>query len=141
MSEQLRVIPTDFDWVKARAQCTPFQVFERLRLQVKDDVDKRNAFINPAERNAYSFVFSTQGKRFSVAVESFDVDRGVDFGPTAVGIDVHDSQNNALLVHGVLTLSNDGECRLKVNEVEHNLWQFRKLALEDVLFTSVGKLR
>lgn len=32
------------------------------------------------------------------------------------------------------TLCNDGECRLKRNGSEYDLWQILKMALEDLLF-------
>jgi hypothetical protein len=50
-------------------------------------------------------------------------------------------QSGDLLYEGKLTLSNDGDCKLKVGDTEYSLWQFRKLTLEDVLFTSVAKWR
>jgi hypothetical protein len=33
-----------------------------------------------------------------------------------------------------LTLSDEGECRLNVNEKERELWQVRRMALEELLF-------
>ncbi len=142
MSDQLKVIPSDFDWVEARSRCTPLQVFDKLRLQTKDDVEKRNTLRTVNEKDRYLFTFNTQNRRFWVTVEGYEVeDKGVVFSPSAVGIDVRDLHRDILLLQGVLTLSNDGECKLKIGEVEHTFWQFRKLALEDVLFTSVGKWR
>jgi hypothetical protein len=38
-------------------------------------------------------------------------------------------------------LSNDGECKLRVNGDEYTFWQFRKLALEPLLFTLIKDLR
>ena len=42
---------------------------------------------------------------------------------------------------GILTLADDGECKFRVGNAEYDFWQFRKLALEDILFTSVAKWR
>jgi hypothetical protein len=33
-----------------------------------------------------------------------------------------------------LTLSDDGNCHLRVGETEYTFWQFRKLALHDLFF-------
>jgi hypothetical protein len=65
----------------------------------------------------------------------------VIFSRSPAGVEVRDSESNSLIHEGILTLSNDGHCRLKVGDVEYDLWQFRKLSLENVLFTSIAKWR
>ena len=35
-----------------------------------------------------------------------------------------------------ITLNNEGRCKLKVNEIELELWQVRRLALEKLFFGS-----
>ena len=50
------------------------------------------------------------------------------------------SNGNSLSVF-IESQSNDGQCRIKVGEIEYNFWQFRKLTLEDVFFTNVARWR
>ena len=51
-------------------------------------------------------------------------------------ISVHDDHNQPIM-EATLTLSDDGHCRLKVNNQEKEFWQFRRMALEALFFDSV----
>jgi hypothetical protein len=134
MNDKDKVVMTDFNWVAARAECSPIQVAERLRLQIANDLEIRKSLMTPVEQQRYRFSMASEGRRFSVSVDGNDVYRGVRFSLVSDGIVVHNVVNDALLHEARLTLSNDGECRLKVGEKEYDLWQFRKLVLEDIFF-------
>jgi hypothetical protein len=132
----------DFDWISERHACSPTQAFIALREQVMEDVKKRSAFMKDSEKERYEFHTGTQDWLFWVSVNgSYVEEKGVSFHRSRVGIEVRDTANNNLLIEGVLTLGADGECKLKVGEKLYSFWQFRMLALEDILFTSVAKLR
>jgi hypothetical protein len=135
------VNPTDpnFDWVDVRAGCTPSRVFEAIRLQVQRDVKKRNDIRTENERGKHGFIYMPSGNQFSVLVEGNFVESGVTFTRTPMGIDVHKLDDNSLILRGIVTLSNDGECKLRNGDEELTFWQFRKVALEDVFFTAVAK--
>jgi hypothetical protein len=134
--ETRRILPPDFDWVKERHSCSPSIVIEKLRLQVQDDVEKRTALMTQAEKERMKFEIVSEGRRFTVQVEGKNqLYRGVTFSLTVAGIAVHDAAyGENLLYEAALTLSDDGECRLKVKDKEYDLWQFRKLVLQDIFF-------
>ncbi len=54
-------LPEDFDWVTARAACSVSQVFQRLRMQVAVDVEKRNQIRTENEKSKYSFLLIGEG--------------------------------------------------------------------------------
>jgi hypothetical protein len=141
-----QILADDFDWISARAECSPSQVFQKLRLQLKNDVEKRNAIRTENEKSRYVFTIHSDTRRISVFVEGQleygdTFNEGVVFSRTYTGIDVHKGTSDELLFQATLTLSNDGVCRLRIGDTEHSLWQFRKLALEEVFFTKVAKWR
>jgi hypothetical protein len=135
-------IPTeDFDWISARSACSPSQIFQKLRLQIENDVKKRIEIMTDTEKAKCRFFTDYDPGRLSVMVEGERLNEGVIFSRSPAGVEVRDSESNSLIHEGILTLSNDGHCRLKVGDVEYDLWQFRKLSLENVLFTSIAKWR
>jgi hypothetical protein len=91
------------------------------------------------EKESYRFKTGSQNWMFWVSVLGGAIDKAVAFHRTTTGIEVRDAGNDAVILKGELTLSNDGECKFKVGENTYSFWQFRKLALEDLLFTSVAK--
>jgi hypothetical protein len=129
-------IPEIFDWVSERAKCTPFKVFERLRLQVREDMDKRNLL--PAETGVLlrKFSFQEDGNWFAVVYCPYGTNQGIRFSINENGVVVKDIESRNVLHEGILTISDDGGCRLKVGGTEYNLWQFRKLALHELFFVN-----
>lgn len=122
----------NFDWVSARAKCTPFKIFEVLHSHVQQDIQKRNLL--PAEIAAHkTFSFQSNGNWFAVV---YGGNKGIKFVLTENGIKVEDIESRRILHEGVLVMSDDGQCRLRVGSVEYDLWQFRKLALHDLFFVN-----
>ena len=119
-----------FDWVSERAKCTPFKVFQVLRVQVKRDIEIRNALTVeiPASK---TFSFQGDGQWFAVVYGNC---KGVKLDLSDSGIEVLDVASAKPIFRGILTLSDDGQCRLRVEQKEYDLWQFRKLALHDLFF-------
>lgn len=127
MSEESK----NFDWVTALSQCSLGVVFEELRQQVKSDVDTRQ---NQTKGAHYGFRFvSTSTKSFSVLVEGNNIHGTVWFENTGKAISVR-GENAVPNFSATLTLNEDRECRLKINEQEYELWQARKIALETLFF-------
>jgi hypothetical protein len=128
-------IPEVLDWVKERAACTPFFIFEILRNQVKADMEGRNALPEESGFIKRSFNFNEQGNWFSVVLPRRHADsKGVSFHITSTGVAVKDIETRLVIYQAVLTLSDDCKCRLKVGDTEYNLWQFRKLVLHGLFF-------
>ena len=134
-NEARRVLPADFDWVTERHACSPSIIITKLRMQVEKDVEKRKELMTPAEKERMAFSLIDEDRRFVVQVEGRNhLYRGVKFGLTLTGITVHDVASGKVIHEAALTLSDDGECRLRVEDKEYDLWQFRKLALHDIFF-------
>jgi hypothetical protein len=98
--------------------------------------EAKMSFLTIGEKERMAFSMVSEGRRFTVQVEGKNnLYRGVTFGLTLAGITVHSAAyGNDLLYDATLTLSDDGECRLKVNDKEYDLWQFRKLVLQGIFF-------
>ena len=129
-------IPNTFDWVTERAKCTPFKVFEALRSQVEEDMNRRNRL--PVESGVLpgSYIFQQDAQWFAVIHSPNRVAAGVSFHITECGVLVRDVETRTDLFEGVLTISDDGLCRLKVGEREYDFWQFRKRALQEMFFVN-----
>jgi hypothetical protein len=57
--------PDDFDWVAAQAKCSSALMFERLRIQVREDVQRRNGIFN--RNDGWKFDFHDEGDQFEVS--------------------------------------------------------------------------
>lgn len=123
----------DFAWVTARHACSPYEVYKQLQTGCEVDVAERNALRVTFE---YGFKMSPSppgGNSFRVLRLGQNYSSSVEFKWNEAGISVL-ADDSAVLLAATLTLNDDGECRLKVNGEELTQWQFRKRALEDLLF-------
>lgn len=125
-----------FDWVKARADCSLLRVFNELRLGVEEDIKAMNSMpplkeypppqfgVRANTMGDYFVVFRTDNA--GVRVE-FNCERGriaITKGESKYGI--------------TLTLNNEGRCRLRVNGGEElEQWQVRRLMLEELFFEPI----
>jgi|SRR5271157_3588337 len=125
----------NFDWVSALSACSIALVFEKLRLQVKSDVETREAMRELPKSQHYAFKFISNDREFSAAVHGHKIHRAVIFSLSlpSQSIKVRD-EKDTLLFDATTTINDEGECRLKVNGQERELWQVRKMALESLLF-------
>lgn len=125
----------DFDWVIARADCSLTAIFERLKIQIEEDVDRRNSLRGTRPPFMYGFRVVNEGNVVAVILEGQIVPaRSITFRLGDNSIEVSDSTGKIHLT-AVPTLSDDGKCRLRVNGTERELWQLRKAALEELLFS------
>jgi hypothetical protein len=125
----------EFEWVKERAKCSAVEMFKKLELGARSDVDAVNSLRSPGDHIKFSV--AEQGNRFSVIRESDLANKSaaVDFALNQSIIDISDG----VLVHfsALVTLNNDGECKLLVKDQELELWQVRRKALENLFFSEI----
>ena len=127
MSEVLE----NFDWVKERYSCSAAAAFERLRMEVEQDINQRNA-LRP-EMAHYGFKFVSSNTAFAVVREGNNLGMSVTFTCEGNVIFVKDA-NRTVILKATLTLGNDGVCRFRVGEEELESWQLRKKLLESMFF-------
>jgi hypothetical protein len=122
-----------FDWVKERAACSLFAVYQQIVHGVEEDVKKRNA-MRAGPPFTYGFRFITHpDDAVSIILEGERLQRhAVKIRCTESSIDVeHDS---LALINAVVTLDDEGVCCLRVKDRLYSFWQFRRMALEKLLF-------
>ena len=120
-----------FDWVTERSSCSLPKVFRDLRLQVEADVKTRND-LRPAN-SPYDFSVKENGDDFAVLLKTTDAHKSVTFRLAEHAILVCDDKGDQMF-EITLTFNDQGKCRLHVNKEERELWQVRRMALEDILF-------
>jgi hypothetical protein len=120
----------DFDWVRARAECSLHTTFVRLESGVKSDVDARKE-IPPANSEGVSFKASKEGDRLVVTRTEGSEVRKVEFSVNQNAILVAGDTANFEATPG---LNITGDCTLMVEDQELELWQVRRKALERLFF-------
>jgi hypothetical protein len=123
----------DIDWVAALSACSVGAVFEELKQQVRRDVESRNKL--RSEYAHYVFRFIPEGDTFVVLIEGMKIHRTVTFFCRENAIIVQRSKGTPE-IEATLTLNDEGECRVKIDGQERELWQMRKMALEELFFHS-----
>jgi hypothetical protein len=119
------------DWVTKRSRCSLPNIFKELELQAEEDVKTRNA-LRP-NNSPYEFSVEANGDSFAVLLKGDDVRKSVVFSLAEHALVVRDHKGTTLF-EVTLTFSDQGECKLHVNEAERDLWQVRRMALEGLLF-------
>lgn len=122
----------DFDWVRARAKCSPIQMFKEIEVGVRDDVDAINSQRHPEDRFKFTVIRNSSGNYFTVIREMDNGSQQVAFELTPQGIKITKETGAEILAR--TTLNAGGQCRLKVDGRELQQWQLRQLALEDLFF-------
>ncbi len=123
-------VPESFDWVKARAECSLDRIFQLVCLGLETDVKRRNEQLSP---NLTPFSSAYEDRDFAVFRRTQTTHKLHRFSRTENGIKVTDTAGKPIL-QATLTLCDDGLCRLKIGDVECEFWQFRRRALESLLF-------
>jgi hypothetical protein len=126
----------NFDWVTARSECSIVALFESLKAQLQEDVERRNGMYRgrpPFQQ--FGFQVLVNNTQVSVIVDGQipNIYDSVIFELTKSAIEVRDKNGN-LKFKATPMINDDGECRLNVNGAEKELWHIRKMALEDLLF-------
>jgi hypothetical protein len=73
------------------------------------------------------------GDDFTVLLEAKDVRRSVIFSLAGHAILVRDDKGKEMF-EVTLIFNDEGECRLNIEEKDRDLWQVRRMALEELLF-------
>lgn len=127
-------LPSEFDWVRARAACSLHVVFKELHLGVQNDVQSMGPLA--AGQVRFSVTALMRG-RFSVVREEGESSDSVTFALAEGSITVRDDEN-AIITTATITLNDRGECKLKTGTDELEQWQFRRRALEKLFFSPRG---
>jgi hypothetical protein len=124
------------DWVSKRSACSLFQMFEKLRIDVENDVRVRQS-LRP-EQAQYKFSFAQEGDIFSVSRDAnrHELLATVSFHLEENGI-VARKRSGSTILTAKITLNNKGECRFKIGEEEYESWQLRRKALESIFFEGI----
>jgi hypothetical protein len=123
--------PSKFNWVAERSSCTLPRIYKALRSQIEEDVKARND--QRPKNSPYEFSVVETGADFSVLLQAKESRTSVVFILADSAIVVRDDQGNAMF-EVTLTFTDDGKCKLHVNQEERDFWQVRRMALEDLMF-------
>lgn len=112
------------------------KAFHTVRLGVESDVRFRNEQL-PKTATPFQAVF--ESGVLLVFIRTARTNRAIRFSETEVGITVTDEStgDHKVIVEGKITLNDDGQCRLRVGNKDLEFWQFRRSALEAILFEPV----
>ena len=123
------------NWVKERGACSSAHVFETLRLQVKDDVETRQAMREKSEFGyPGSFSFHENGSSFSVLLQGpHPLEQRVTFSHDGKTVSVKGTDGKSFLVASP-ALDRNCQCIVKIGGQEYALWHMRMLALEHLFF-------
>jgi hypothetical protein len=124
-------VPSNFDWVTARNACSTRKVFEELKLGVMDDISAVNSLRG---RLIFNVAANSAGDVLSVFSEDETNSQRIIFRVSNREIVIEGSSEIPLSV--TLALNSNGQCKLKINGKEEELfqWQIRMLVLEKLFF-------
>ena len=138
-----RRLPPDFDWVTARAQCSAETIFDELRRLALANVERANALRGGTDPKEPRFRFKDMERSYAngfVITDSFaSVRRAVSV--RASGDTIHVEPTQGLEFTAVLTLTDAGDCMLRVGNAVLDEWQFLRRALEGLFFDGDGVRR
>ncbi len=128
-------VPADFDWVTARAKCSAFDMFVRLRELAQRDATRRNVCPEPTTpSDRFRFHDSEDRTRFAFSIwdRAGTTRRGTDFLLDGDVIRIQPTEGEAF--EATVTLTDEGDCKLLVGNEVRDLWQVLRRALEPLLF-------
>lgn len=125
--------PKDFDWVKARSECSAVVIFKKLGDDVKKNVDDMNALDN-SDKPRFSFIVG-EGLSQPFSVHSGEAYIRFVLDQEAGRIKI-ESNWRVFVITATPTLTGNGNCKLRVNESELERWQFVRMVLQDFFFNS-----
>jgi hypothetical protein len=121
----------NFDWVTGRYKCSLPNIFNQLKSDVKEDVLTRNG-LRPAQ-SAFKFSVTENDNSLTVLLEGDGVHKCISFNLAEHAIVVKDDKGYQMFDVSV-NFNEKGECKLVANEVARELWEIRRMALEELLF-------
>jgi hypothetical protein len=131
LSENVEAVKSKFDWVAKRSACTLPKIYKNLHADVEEDIRERNSL--RAGDASYEFSIVEKENGFSVVLQALEFQRSVTFMLEDHAILVLDPSGNQMF-EVTVNFNDEGKCRLKAKEQNRELWQVRRMALEDLLF-------
>ena len=125
-------LPTEFDWVQVRSNCSLPAVFKELHLGVQNDVQAVGSLPGVLGKVRFLVTPMVRG-RFSVVRDEGGFPESVNFVLADGKITAQDD-GDLILAAATITLNNAGQCRLKAGSEELEQWQFRRKTLENLFF-------
>jgi hypothetical protein len=122
---------SDFEWVKARAACSVVQMFERLKLEIQQDIKDRND-LRPENERYYGFKFVAAKDSFAVVRQGNQISGNTAFFCYADRIEI--VRDEKPLFTAKVRLNDDGECVFDINGAEKHSWHLRNMALASLFF-------
>lgn len=121
------------DWVSARSKCSLVQMFNKLKMEVEDDVKRRQSL--SSQSNSLRFEFVEAENSFTVirSADKYELLDRVEFRLAEVAIQIRNSKGVIVLLPRI-TLNDAGECMFKIGDHELESWQLRRKALEPLFF-------
>lgn len=130
----MSTIPQELNWVERRAACTVAKVFHELRLGIDNDISTINATKQPSEDNRFSVEPLQSGMGVVIGQPRRVPNRRVLVAVSDHDIEVHD-EVKGVKWSATVGLNYEGRCILRLGDgTELEQWQFRKKALEGMLF-------
>src|ERR1019366_3502255 len=127
----------EFNWVKARFECSIKAIFKKLETGAKADIAAVSEIAQQLNSQD-TFEVSAFPDRFTVIRKKLGTITAVDFSVTQTEIiATTGDETQVTLARAVPTLNADGSCLLVMEGREVELWQFRRTALERLLFTNL----
>jgi hypothetical protein len=121
IEKKIHGVPSDFDWVKAHAECSVSEAFERLKNKIETDTNARNDQRDPQNLYYEFSVITRSTSDFMVNLSGNRVEpHTITFSRTDKSIVV--SRGEKLLLETIPILSDKGECRLMIDGDEHTFW-------------------
>jgi hypothetical protein len=126
------IVPQEFNWTKARAECSAVALFKQLQLGIENDIASLHSKPYPGLDEGFASALTKDGSRLIVAHRS---NRGprVVFFVSAGSIEIRDEASGKTYV-AVAILNDEGRCKLQIDGKELELWQVRRIALETLFF-------
>ena len=135
MSMTTNRIPTELNWVEARASCTTARMFHELCEGCMVDVAVINSVRKLPPDESFQFSALEGGTTFVVGQLEREPRIVTRVGIVGDMIVVSDQPARGPDWFARVALNNEGRCILRLEDgTELEQWQFRKLALEDLLF-------
>ena len=121
----------EFDWVTGRYECSLPNVFKKLKNDIQEDVMTRNG-LRPSQ-STYEFSVTDDGSTFTVVLDGNEVHKYISFTLAEHSIVVKDDKGYQMF-DVTVNFNEKAECKLVANEVARELWEIRRMALEELLF-------
>jgi hypothetical protein len=131
MEESVERDARGFDWVTTRALCSLPHIFKQLKSSVKLDVITRNS-LRPMQPT-YEFWVNDGGNNFTVILEGNGIKKSIGFSLAEHAIVVKDDTGFQMFEVSV-RFNDKGECKLIAADENRELWEIRRMALEELLF-------